>query len=78
MLIVVLNFGLVKSSVLTFYLLILISVTLRKKLLEDIVGKRENADNLRFLLFSQCFLSNHILREKSSASFLRLWFSSIY
>ena len=34
----------------------------KKKVFENIVGKRENAGNQHFLLFSQCFLSYQ--REK--------------
>ena len=38
--------------------------TLKKKALENTVGKGENAENQQFLLFQQCFLLNQ--RQKSS------------
>ena len=52
-----------------------LSTTLRKKALENTVGKGENAGNQHFLLFPQCFLTNQ--REKSSfeehVCFLQIW-----
>ena len=39
-------------------------MTLKKKALENIVGKGENAGYQHFLLFTQCFLSCQ--RQKSS------------
>ena len=39
-------------------------MTLKKRAFENIVGKRENADNQHFLLFPPCFLP--YLREKPS------------
>ena len=39
-------------------------MTLKKKALENTLGKGENAGNNHFLLFPQCFLLYH--KEKSS------------
>ena len=58
--------------------------TLKKKALENTVGKGENAGNKHFLLFPQCFLLHQ--REKSSFKqhlicrlhVLSIWFHPIF
>ena len=44
--------------------------TLKKAAFENIVGKGENAGNLQFLLFPQCFLSHQRQKVTISAKFI--------
>ena len=41
---------------------------LKKRALENTVGKGENAGNQNFLLFPQCFLSNSIMERNRHVS----------